>query len=152
MPSALLEGLTSTARNCDRKPTKPTPAPTNTIASAATIVARSHPRGGAVNASVGLWSGCKFIDPSLVRFPTKWSPLLARKCSRSQQSASVDVVQRGEQRTPRCPGGDRRDQYRLRRQRNVARRAQRKRPQQRAELIPHRGAGKPSRDGFGETE
>src|SRR6202789_3516090 len=73
-------------------------------------------------------------------------------CGIQAQTASVDVVQRGKQRSPRGPGGDRRDQDRLRRQRQVARRAQRKRSQQRRELIPDGGAGEPAADRFGEPE
>src|SRR6266702_2402649 len=176
MPSALWSGLISAPCICERKPTKPTAAPTNTIASAATIVARSQLRGATIGAfrdlssEYGLmccwrpsphsaWSGMTFLriviplhlffehnlfgkpvptfpDHALKRFQTKWS--LAGAVF--MQTASVDLVQRGEQRTPRCPGGDRRDQRSLRRQRQITGRAQRKRPQQSCELIPDRGA------------
>src|SRR5712691_2905071 len=181
MPSAWWSGLISAPCICERKPTKPTAAPTNTIASAATIVARSRLRGATIGAfrdlssEYGLmccwrpsphsvWRGtnrhpapsfclsmisaqtlrvCRegkpvptFPDHALKRFQTKWS--LAGAVF--MQTASVDLVQRGEQRTPRCPGGDRRDQRSLRRQRQITGRAQRKRPQQSCELIPDRGA------------
>src|SRR4051794_18339338 len=136
MPSALLEGLTSIARNCDRKPTKPIAAPTNTIASAATMVARSQPRGGAATAS-GFWSDRELISCqvfscqvfSAKSFHIKSSAFSdegesakrwRRYASRPQQPPSVDIVQRGEQRSPRRPRRDRRDQHRLRRQRDIA--------------------------------
>src|ERR1700704_2682375 len=72
-----------------------------------------------------------FPDHAPERFQTKWSLAGAG----FMQTASVDLVQRGEQRTPRCPGGDGRDQRSLRRQRQITGRAQRKRPQQSCELI-----------------
>ena len=52
MPSARLAGATSTPRNCERNPTKPIATPMNTIASAVTTTARSHPRGAAGGAFV----------------------------------------------------------------------------------------------------
>ena len=65
---------------------------------------------------------------------------------------SVYVVERGKQRPARCPGGDCGDQHRLRRQRELTRRTQRERSQQRGELIPDRRARKPAGDRFGEPE
>src|SRR5882757_3446466 len=65
---------------------------------------------------------------------------------------SVDIIQRREQRAPRGPGGNCGNQHGLRRQCQITGRAQRKRPQQRRELVADRGAGKPASDRFGETE
>ena len=48
MPSALRSGLVSAPRNCEINPTKPIAAATNTTASAATMPARSQPRGAAI--------------------------------------------------------------------------------------------------------
>ena len=44
MPSALLDGINSATRSCERNPTKPKAAPTKAIAAAATIDARTKPR------------------------------------------------------------------------------------------------------------
>src|SRR5882757_1897817 len=71
---------------------------------------------------------------------------------RSKTLWLVNIVQRGEQRSPRGPGRDRGDQHGLDSQRQIARRTQRKCPEQSRELIADRGAGKPARDRFGEAE
>src|SRR6266568_1373254 len=169
MPSALRAGLTSTPRNCDRKPTKPTAAPTKAIASVATMVARSHPRGRAAGpfgdvSSDGklMWFWWSSPHAILEGFWAKWSPvwryvltrfLDANRCPlRSKTLWLLDIIQRGEQRSPRGPGRNCGDQHRLRRQRQIARRTQRECPEQGCELIADRRAGEPTRNRFGEAK
>src|SRR5437879_4329779 len=97
-------------------------------------------------------------------FQAKWSPVWltihANRASYSIQatqskllnpSYSIDVIERGKQRSSRGPGGDRRDQHGLHGERQIARGTQRKRPQQCRKLVSDRRAGEPARDRFGEA-
>ncbi len=50
MPSAWRPGFVSVPRNCDKNPTKPIAAAMKTIASTATTIERSRPRGARMGA------------------------------------------------------------------------------------------------------
>src|SRR3954447_6041402 len=149
MPSALLAGPLSVPRTCDRKPTKPSAAPTNRIASVATMVTRNHPRGAGAS---GLWSACECIGLKSNAFSGEVESVEGARFLHSQTAPSINFIERGEQRASGGSRGDRRDHHRLRRQGEIAGGPQRKCPEQCAELVSDRRAGKPAGDRFGKSE
>src|SRR3954447_8320529 len=152
MPSARPAGSASVPRSWARNPTKPTVATANSPANASPRNALGPPRR-ACGRLIASSSECKrmwreWILPltSVEAFHAKWNPLQHRRVT------SIDIIECGEQGPPRCPGGYRSYQHRLRRQCQIAGRPKREGPEQGCELIPDRGAGKPAGDRFGEPE
>src|SRR5689334_13726655 len=146
MPSARRSGLASLLRSCDRKTMKPS-ATAATNASGSTTNARGRRRGAREDAFGDLSSDCVVMrDQKTLPRPIveSFSGEVESGEATDGPKPSFNVIKGGEQRAARGPGGDCRNHERLRRQHQIAGRAQRKRAEQRGKLVADRRAGEPS--------